>query len=208
LKGAILLFKTNILTPSEQDNLIDKLSNDLQSSSYLLDNLLNWTQSQMQGLKVKSQKLVLYDLVKENIALLASQAALKSIYLENHVSENIVAFADLEMTKTVIRNLLHNAIKYSFPQGIVNTSAYIDKEQRRVVVSIKDNGRGMNQEEMNRLFSETHFSKHGTANEKGSGLGLLLSKEFVEKNGGELWVESIENKGSTFIFSLPYEIIA
>lgn len=208
LKGAILLFKTNILAPSEQDNLIDKLSNDLQASSYLLDNLLNWTQSQMQGLKVRPQKLILHDLVRENIELLAPQATLKGIYLENQVPEEMVVFADLEMIKTVIRNLLHNALKYSFPQGIVNIFAYVDREKRRVIVSVKDNGRGMSQEEMNRLFSETHFSKRGTANERGSGLGLLLSKEFVEKNGGELSVESVENKGSTFIFSVPYEVIS
>lgn len=205
LKGAILLFKTHLLTASEQDNLIDKLSNDLQSTSYLLDNLLNWTRSQMQGLKISSQMVVLYELVQENIELLTSQAQLKNIHLENQIPKNITAFADVEMVKILIRNLLHNAVKYSFPKGVVLISAYVSEEKQYVIVYVKDNGRGMSKEEMSKLFGSTHFSKHGTANEKGSGLGLLLSKEFVEKNGGELWVESVENGGSIFSFSLPYK---
>lgn len=202
LKGALLLFKMDYLSETERILLVEKLSQDLQSSSYLLDNLLNWAKSQMQGLKIKPIHLDLNELIRENFELLSPQALQKQIILEVNIEKDLTVYADLEITKTVIRNLLHNAIKYSFQAGKVMISAYPKDEF--VVIAIRDEGRGMSIEEQKKLFGSEHFSKHGTANEKGSGLGLLLSKDFIEKNGGIIWVESAENKGSVFYFTLPH----
>lgn len=205
LKGALDLLKMDYLTEEERSMLVEKLSQDLQSSSYLLDNLLNWAKSQMQGLKVMPVYLTLQELIAENFDLLSSQALEKQITLEANIAKDLKVYADLEITKTIIRNLLHNAIKYSFQAGKVSVSAYPKDEL--VVIAVRDQGRGMSAEEQKKLFGSEHFSKYGTANEKGSGLGLLLSKDFVEKNGGSIWVESTENKGSTFCFTLPIKPI-
>lgn len=201
LSNSLFLFKSKMLSDEERNTLTDMLSRDYQATSYLLDNLLNWTRMQMQGLKLSPKQLNLGELVRENFNLLKPQAEKKGISLESNIADELAVFADLEMTKTVIRNLLHNAIKYSFQGGIVKVPAYIEAEN--IVISIKDNGRGMSIEEQQNLFGSEHFSKHGTANEKGSGLGLLLCKDFIEKNKGTIWVESIENEGSTFSFTLP-----
>ncbi len=201
LKGALFLFKSDMLTPEEKSDLVEKLARDLNSSSNLLDNLLNWTKTQMQGLKIDARPLNLSELIEENFNLLKPQAEKKQIQLSCHIPSDIIVFADLEMVKTVIRNLLHNAIKYTPPLGLVRVNAFLTGDY--VITAIQDSGKGISKDEQKKLFSNDHFSKSGTENEKGSGLGLLLAKDFVEKNGGSIWVESVVNEGSTFSFTLP-----
>ena len=205
LKGALSLFKMDFLSSEERLELVDRLDRDLQSSSYLLDNLLNWAKTQMQGIKVNPQNIDLAQLIQENFALLRTQAERKHISLSTHHKSEVLVFADLEMTKTIIRNLLHNAIKYTNEGGEVSTNYFTNTDLDLVIIVIKDTGKGISIEEQKKLFSEEHFSTHGTANEKGSGLGLLLCKDFIERNGGTIWVESVENEGSTFSFTLPKE---
>lgn len=201
LKGALTLFKLDFLTKEEREELVDKLDRDLQASSYLLDNLLNWAKTQMQGIKINPQNIQIAQLVEENFNLLKPQAERKQIAFVANVKSDAIVFADLEMIKTVIRNLLHNAIKYTEQNGIISIHTFQTKQF--VIIAVQDNGRGMSQQEQQKLFGDEHFSTHGTANEKGSGLGLLLCKDFVERNGGSIWVESVENEGSTFSFTLP-----
>lgn len=201
LSSSLFLFKSKILSDKERNTLIDLLSRDYQATSYLLDNLLNWTRMQMQGLKIDPKMINLTDLVKENFNLLKPQAEKKDISLICNTPESLVVFADLEMVKTVIRNLIHNAIKYTPPKGNILVNSFITADY--IITAIQDSGRGMSIEEQKKLFSSEHFSKYGTSNEKGSGLGLLLCKDFIEKNKGTIWVESIENEGSTFSFTLP-----
>ena len=201
LENSLFLFKSNFLSEEEKNTLIDMLSRDYQATSYLLDNLLNWTRMQMQGLKIATKQLNLTALVKENFSLLKPQAEKKGISLECSIPDDITVFADSEMVKIVIRNLIHNAIKYTPPNGKIRVTCFIIKNY--IITAVQDSGRGMSMAEQKKLFSPEHFSKHGTANEKGSGLGLLLCKDFVEKNNGTIWVESIENEGSTFSFTLP-----
>jgi signal transduction histidine kinase len=201
LKGSLLLFKMDFLKEEERAELVEKLSRDLQSSSYLLDNLLNWAKNQMQGLKYNPQQINLTTLIEENILLLKPQAESKHISLTCNVLPDISVFADVDMVKVVIRNLIHNAIKYTPNHGQVRISAFISESY--VLTSVHDTGTGISKEDQQKLFSAEHFSKHGTSNEKGSGLGLLLSKDFVEKNQGAIWVESAEYEGSTFTFTLP-----
>jgi two-component system, sensor histidine kinase and response regulator len=201
LKGALFLFKSNLLSEEERGELVDKLSQDLQASSYLLDNMLNWTKAQMEGLKMKPVLFPASEIIVENFGLLKLQASQKQITLESSVSDKVQIYADVEMTKTVIRNVLHNAIKYSFLKGKIEVSAETDT--KHTIIAIKDYGRGMSKEAQEKLFGSHHFSTAGTSNEKGSGLGLLLAKDFVEKNEGSIWVKSIENAGSTFFIKLP-----
>ncbi len=201
LANSLFLFKSKMLSDEERNTLTDMLSRDYQATSYLLDNLLNWTRMQMQGLKINPQQLNLGELVRENFNLLKPQAEKKGVALEGNIADDITVFTDLEMTKIVIRNLIHNAIKYTPPKGKVRVTSFITTDY--IIIAVQDSGSGMSIEEQKKLFSPEHFSKYGTANEKGSGLGLLLCKDFIEKNKGTIWVESIENEGSTFSFTLP-----
>ena len=113
----------------------------------------------------------------------------------------IEVHADMDMMKTILRNLLSNAIKFSYNDSEILVNAEIEGD--KVIVSVKDTGKGMSEEDQKKLLNtETHFSKYGTNNEEGSGLGLLLCQDFAVKNGGHLWFESEEGKGSTFFFSV------
>lgn len=201
LGSSLFLFRHDLLTDLERNNLIDKLDHSYQNTSYLLDNLLNWTRMQMQGLKMTPTYINLTDLVVENFNLLKPQAESKNISLHCVIPSDLQVFADAEMLKTIVRNLIHNAIKYTPPQGEIHVTSFPMKDY--VIVAIRDSGRGMTNEDKTRLFSAEHFSKYGTANEKGSGLGLLLCKDFIEKNNGTIWVESVINEGSTFSFTIP-----
>lgn len=201
LKGALTLFKLDFLNKEEREELVEKLDRDLQASSYLLDNLLNWAKTQMQGIKVSPIDINIAQLVEENFTLLKPQAERKHIWFSAHIKPETTVFADLEMTKMVIRNLLHNAIKYTDENGIISINTFHTKEY--IIIAVQDNGKGMSMAEQKKLFGDEHFSTYGTANEKGSGLGLLLCKDFIERNGGSIWVESVENEGSTFSFTMP-----
>jgi signal transduction histidine kinase len=167
----------------------------------LLNNLLDWTLLQMDKLNLQAAKINLFRLVEENIQLLGSVQE-KKIEMINEVPSNAIGFADSNTINLVIRNLMTNAIKFTNDGGRVLIAA---KEQgREWVVSVSDNGVGIKPEVLNILFDKTApYTTRGTANEKGTGLGLILCKEFVEKNGGRIWVESEEDKGSTFYFTLP-----
>ncbi|WP_221407691.1 tetratricopeptide repeat-containing sensor histidine kinase [Thermoflexibacter ruber] len=201
LKGALELLNADFLSAQEKNNLIDRLSNDLQATSYLLDNLLNWTRTQMQGLKIDKTEVNLSSIIEENFNLFRPQAENKKISLQSNIPADIYVTADVEMTKLIVRNLIHNAIKYTSFMGTVRVNAFLIDDY--VITAVQDTGRGMTKQEQDKLFGIEHFSKQGTSNEKGSGLGLLLVKDFVEKNNGTIWVESIENEGSTFSFTLP-----
>ncbi len=201
LKGGLELLKEDFLSTQDKNHLIERLSSDLQATSYLLDNLLNWTRTQMQGLKINATEVNLSNLIEENFNLFRPHAENKKISLQSNVPADVYVWADIEMTKLIVRNLIHNAIKYTSFMGVVRVSTFF--VDTYVIIAVQDTGRGMSKEEQEKLFGIEHFSKQGTSNEKGSGLGLLLVKDFVEKNHGTIWVESIENEGSTFSFTLP-----
>lgn len=168
----------------------------------LLDNLLKWTKSQLGRLTVVSQPLNLTELAEGVIEVMKPVAELKNIriLLETHEQEEVTV--DIEMIKCVIRNLLSNAVKFSNPDSEIRVS--LKSQEDRVVLTVADTGRGIKQEDQGKLLRDaTHFTTFGTRSEEGSGLGLLLCRDFVQKNGGELWFESEENKGSKFSFSVP-----
>jgi signal transduction histidine kinase len=166
----------------------------------LINNLLDWTLLQMDKLKIQPEKIDLSKMVNENFTLMSS-LHLKQTTMINNIKEGAFALADTNMFNLVLRNLILNGIKFTEQGGKIEVSAKEERDQ--YVISITDNGVGIAPEVQSILFEKTSgYSTRGTANEKGTGLGLILCKEFVEKNGGKIWLESEMGKGSTFYFTV------
>ncbi|MBU1101923.1 MAG: PAS domain-containing sensor histidine kinase [Bacteroidetes bacterium] len=182
--------------------LFGKSINDNLHSLYgLLKNLLNWSMMQRNMLAPKPTKIKLNDIVN-NIIKISDQAAVnKNISISNNVNPQSFVFADADMIDSVIHNLIINAIKFTPTGGKITVSSL--NKNGFMEVSVKDNGIGIKKENISELFEfNTLFSTVGTAGENGTGLGLPLCKEFIEKNNGKIWVKSEQGKGSTFTFTL------
>jgi PAS domain S-box-containing protein len=178
------------------------INSSANSTLILLDNLLNWAKTQTGQISFKPEKIIFSNVILEIIKLEKSLATAKDISLNYFSSDEIEIVADENMLKTVLRNLISNAIKFTKSGGRISVSAI--SKQDHVEITISDDGIGMNKEKLKGLFNiSSNTTTMGTANEKGSGLGLVLCKEFVEKHKGEIWVESKEGKGSDFKFTLP-----
>lgn len=168
----------------------------------LLDNLLKWTKSQIGKLNVVYQDVDLVEVTDGVIEIFSMVASLKKIRIREMKPEKMMVNANIDMLKTVVRNLLSNAIKFSKENSEVLVK--MEEVDGMAVVSVQDYGCGISEEGQKKLLhTDTHFSTFGTNNEEGSGLGLLLCKDFVVKNGGKLWFTSKEGEGSIFSFSIP-----
>jgi signal transduction histidine kinase len=177
-----------------------ELRKQFDHTKTLINNLLDWALLQMDKLKLQPEKFDLQKLVEENFKLLAT-LHLKEINMVNLVAPTTFGFGDLNMVNLVTRNLILNGIKFTENGGSVEVNA--KEEGHEIIVSIKDTGIGISPDVQKILFEKTSgYTTRGTANEKGTGLGLILCKEFVEKNGGRIWLESDLGKGSTFYFTL------
>ena len=190
------------LEPEMYDLLI--MANRLTDDSFnLLDNLLKWTKSQTDRLNTVFQDDVhIMDLITGVVDVMRGVAKLKNITINLHGTTARTARLDIDMIKAALRNIMSNAIKFSYDNSTVDVS--VKEEEARVVIEVKDQGAGINPEKQKLLFkTDTHFTSFGTGNEEGSGLGLLLCNEFVKRNGGTLWFTSEEGKGSVFSFDIP-----
>ena len=168
----------------------------------LLENLLNWSMMQRDVLDYKPVNLNLYDLVNEIVGRLSYNVKEKNISLLSNVDNEALVYADVDMLRSIVQNLIVNAVKFTPNEGQVIVSS--KPKNGFVEVSIKDTGIGIESEKTSKLFNfDTIHSTNGTAGEKGTGLGLPLCKEFVEKNGGKIRLESELGKGSKFTFTLP-----
>lgn len=169
----------------------------------LLQNLLEWSRLQMEGVKFDrpAVSFSLRDLAQENIDVLTPMATGKNISLTNSI-KNDTAFADPDMAQTVIRNLVSNSIKFTPKNGQIEISS--QQTDGMVQVTVSDTGVGLSKEQMDKVFALDHkASTIGTAGERGTGLGLPLCKEMIEKYGGKIWVESVPGEGTQFHFTLP-----
>jgi len=184
-------------------DVIDELSKNVGYTSELLENLLRWAQSQMQGLKVIPSTFNIRDVAEDKLRLYEEQAQNKGITLKNQIDPQMAVYADSAMIELVFRNLIANAIKFCDKGSVVTTTA--SHSNGMVMVSVSDTGKGISSENLKKLFGREIFSTRGTSNEKGTGLGLLLCKDFVTLNGGEIWAKSVEGVGSEFFFTLPLE---
>lgn len=170
----------------------------------LLDNLLEWSRSQRGLIQFNPVIIDFHYIVNNLFQLLKFTAEDKKINLVNEVPREFLVNADVNMLTTIIRNLATNAVKFTTENGAVSIGVVDDESGKFCKIYIRDTGIGMNEEIISKLFkSQESFTTAGTANEKGSGLGLMLAKEFVEKHGGKIWVESEIGKGSTFWFTIP-----
>lgn len=168
----------------------------------LLENLLDWSLIQQGRIFFEPKKIGLKSIADEVIENLSGSATNKKILVHNLIPNNLEVTADENMIKAIFRNLIGNAIKFTLTGGSVEIKAALNNLY--VEVAVSDNGIGISKENIDKLFKiESGYSTRGTANEKGTGLGLILSHEFVEKHGGKIWIESAEGKGSTFCFSIP-----
>lgn len=194
--------------PEEHSQMMQLLQNSLSNTSKLLENLLVWSQSQTNSIVFAPVTLNLYAVVESNAELLSVVASEKNIGVQYDIDRNIEVYADREMMNTVVRNLLSNAFKFTNDNGLVTITGKITDAEtwqgQCVEVSISDNGLGMTEAVLNSLFViDKKTTSIGTRNEKGTGLGLLLCKEFVEKHKGIIWAESVPGEGSRFTFQLP-----
>lgn len=202
--SGLLINHTDSLSKDEIKMLANDLDKSLKNLFALLENLLEWSRSQTGNIEFKSEPFDLTAMLQQNKELLSAQAGNKKITIENNVHSAIQVNAHRHSVNTVVRNLISNAIKFTPEGGKITLSA--KPEQNRLVVSIADNGVGMSKEVIDKLFRiDTKHTTKGTANEKGTGLGLILCKDFIEKNGGKIWVTSEPGKGSVFSFDLPYQ---
>lgn len=201
LAGLLDLLDKGAVRPDELSRHIHELKSRFSHTRTLLNNLLDWTLLQMDKLSLQPSRIDLHRIVEENIQLLGSVPN-KQITLHNRVPSNTIAYADSNTVNLVLRNLMTNAIKFTNDGGEVVIRC--QERESEWLVTVEDNGVGMPEDVLKILFDKTApYTTRGTANEKGTGLGLILCKEFVEKNGGEIFVESAEGRGSKFSFTVP-----
>lgn len=188
------------LSAEEKRTLLDVLKKQTQLSMITLDNILRWGQLQFKGIKTNPKEFYVVQLIKNNIDLFDVNAKRKNIKFDLDFDVDLKANTDEDQIDFIIRNIFSNAIKYSkFDSTITVGVSKYNNEQ--LVISIKDQGIGMNNETLNSLFSTDPKINYGTSSEKGSGLGLLLCKEFVEANNGAIWVESVMGESTTVSFT-------
>lgn len=186
----------------EMHDLLKTANQTTEDVFALLDNLLKWTKSQIGKLNVVYQDLDITEVVASVVDIYNMVAGMKKIAIREEKPASLAAYGDIDMVKTVIRNLLSNAIKFSNENSEVLVK--LEEKDGMAVVSVHDQGCGIDEDSQRKLLhTDTHFSTFGTKNEEGSGLGLLLCQDFVQKNGGKLWFSSVKGEGSTFYFSIP-----
>ena len=200
--SGLLMRKVDNPVAADVQKYATHINTSASQTMLLLDNLLDWARLQRGKLLCAPRDLSMKDTVHGVAEQAEEMAAIKDVRIIQQVPDALMVRADEDMLKTILRNLLGNAIKFSNPGGQVTISG--EEKGGEIHISVADKGIGISKEDLPRLFDEnTKRSKEGTQNEKGTGLGLVLCREFVEKHGGKIWVESEPGKGSVFTFSLP-----
>jgi len=190
------------ITDDEYRYIISELKKITHNTDLLLQNILAWARSQTEGIQVNPRTVELAPLIDSVCSLLEIQAKGKDLKLEQELGTNTTALVDEQMLHTVLRNLISNAIKFSYPSQSIVIRA--EQQESETLISISDNGVGIAAERINTLFDiSSAFSTSGTQQETGTGLGLRLSNEMVKRNQGRLWVQSSPNQGTIFYISLP-----
>jgi signal transduction histidine kinase len=198
----LLLENIHLYDISEIEVMINMINKSAQNSLALLEDLLKWARTAAGKIPFTPEKLNLPEICENFVEELKPNADLKNITINSFITEEIFIFADVDMVKSVFRNIISNAIKFSENNGRIEIHGV--KNSKTVTISISDNGIGIAPVQLTKMFEISYVqTTKGTAGETGTGLGLLLCKEFVGKNGGKIWVESEPGKGSKFNFTLP-----
>ncbi len=202
LKGMLGLLIKGSISQEKFQVIVPQLNKGVNNTLDLLENLLHWSKSQLKGFTISPSNFDVSSIAEVQLNLFDKQSAEKEISLINNIPVNTIAFADKDMIDVVLRNLVANAIKFCKADGKVTICSNVCENQVEIIVA--DNGVGISEDNVKKIFRvENVFTTLGTNNEKGTGLGLLLCKEFVEKNNGTIGVESAINEGSRFWFTLP-----
>lgn len=197
------LFKLRYHKMAEEEkvNMIDSINQLAKNELAVFDYLLEWGRIKYASEAFSPQEVDLGGSVQKMLGFFEKEAGDKQLDLQNKVPKNTFVFADEKMLQSILQNLISNAVKYSC-NGVI--SIFSDVEDDKVLISVKDNGTGMSEEKREKIFSpQFNLLSIARQENKGAGIGLLLVKSLVEKNGGDIWVESTEGKGSTFTFFLP-----
>lgn len=201
--SAILLENLRTYDIDKIESMIELIHKTSQQTFYLLDDLLIWSKSQAGRIPFEPRELIFEDVCMQVINSLTNNAEAKNIRINLRDNEKTVVYADEQMLKTVLRNLLSNAIKFSHQNGQIDI--YTEKSHSETTITVSDNGVGIENENIDKILDITqHYVTNGTAKEKGTGLGLMLCNEFVEKHGGIMSVESEPGKGSRFHVTMPF----
>lgn len=198
----LLIENYDLLDDCKRKLFVEKVYSSSKNAFKLLENLLEWSRTQSNTIVFKPEPVNLLKICNEVTESLAPLASTKNIQIDIVAAPIISLYSDINMIKTVLRNLISNAIKYTNQNGNIHISAEIC--EKNVTVSVSDNGVGIDPRHINHLFDiQDKIPRNGTAGEKGTGLGLIICKEFIEKHKGKIWVESEPGKGSNFKFTIP-----
>jgi signal transduction histidine kinase len=193
--------QTYNLPAEDLKKMLPEVVKDLNYTVGLMENLLQWAKSQMQAEAIKTGKIDVSKLIGEVLQLLRLQAEAKKIYIEPKITTPVFVSADKDMINLVLRNLLSNAIKFTPENGQISVGA--NELSSFVEIYVQDNGMGLSSEALQKINENDFYTTKGTASESGTGLGLMLCKEFLSRNGGQMHIESEVGKGSIFSFTLP-----
>jgi PAS domain S-box-containing protein len=203
LMDILSMASDGMVSDEEFKSFLPTLSKNIGYTSGLVDNLLQWSKSQLEGTAINATHFDIKDNVTYVLNSFGQISADKGVILHNNINLATVVYADMDMIQAVLRNLVSNAIKFCRKGDKISINAEI----RRGIATIwiADTGIGIAAENIDKLFGTNNFTTRGTTNEQGTGLGLLLCKDFIEKNGGKIWVESKPDQGSRFYFTLPID---
>lgn len=200
LQGLLYLIRKKKVSGDQLEKLTDRLERNLQENASTMENLLTWAKSQMSGIHFEYRRCDPIEIGREVCGQFRFLADRKSVSLNLETEPGISVHLDPDVFRMILRNLIANAIKFSRAGGEVVIS--LKRSGEELVVSVADNGVGISRENREKIFADGHYSTRGTENEKGSGLGLELCREFVNRHGGRIWFESEVGKGTTFWFTL------
>ncbi len=201
IKGFLELHNNNLLTDEERQELTDALIEQTKYTADLLFNLTTWSKSQMEGMKPRTTAVKIDDFINAILINKQAIAERKKITIRTSAMEQLNVLCDTDMLRIVLRNLINNAIKFTNEAGAISITVHKDGEN--AIIAIRDNGIGIENDDINQLFTFKTRSSFGTNNEKGIGLGLLVCRDLMEQQNGHIWANSRRGIGSTFFISLP-----
>jgi len=198
----VLMLNNNSFDETKKTEYIKKINKSSYDLYKLLQNLLDWSRMQKDRIEWQPQKINLHNLVATTLLTLAVQAKEKEISLTSHINADLYAYGDPNTIEMVIRNLVSNALKFTHPGCAIKVTGQEHEDYHEITVA--DTGIGIAAENIEKLFrTDAHYTTQGTNKEKGTGLGLILCKDFIQKNRGRIWAESEEGQGSRFVFTVP-----
>lgn len=204
LQAVVDLYRMGGVTAEQFEKLLDDLNDQIKASGNALENLLQWARTQLGDIKITPGTIVLKDIADRVVTQLKRNLDIKKISYENKLTADVVVWADKNQVEIIIRNLVGNAIKFTQEGGMIRIAGAIHNNCVKLI--IEDNGVGMTEEETGKLFHrDEYFTRPGTRQEKGTGIGLLICKEMVVNNGGSIEVTSSKNNGTIFTVTLPRE---